>query len=350
MVTEIPRTLLLDLYQAASNFQQVGAWAWMDDQHIFGVVHPETNEKAYCCVMGGLGEYFGLAVYIGPAGFRCLSEMNEEDQESDFAEEDIVYRQDCLICSFEDEDESDPENVELTRSLGLRFPGEKSHPGFQSYRPGFMPWGLDAREALWMKIALEQATVVAIHMQEDPERLQSLGIQPKRQLPFRVKDPESGWGYEPRDVDSPINLSPLMLKVPAPQLKDLKKLPKADNIWLFEQFFVALPSMEPDGDRPFFPKAIVLLDVEDGSFANIEAMKPEDMGEQAVNVIIDAFHTHKFVPGQFVVANRENYILLKGLCNSLDIDLYLDKEMNMIDELRESVMEMMEGADGEGEE
>ena len=186
---------------------------------------------------------------------------------------------------------------------------------------------------------------MAAQYREDPGIIGALGIVDKQKMPFRLKDAQGNLTYAALDTDSPIDLSPPQLSLPATEAAALKKLPKSDNIWLFEQFFLDLPSMDPSENRPFFPKAIVVLDVEDGSFASVEAMKPDEVEEQAADVIISAFRTHGFVPAQLVVANRENYILLKSFCKTLGVDLYLDNEMGMIPELREAVMEIMGGED-----
>ena len=41
-----------DLFAAASAFRDLGPWAWMTDDQVFGVKEPTKGEIAWCAVLG----------------------------------------------------------------------------------------------------------------------------------------------------------------------------------------------------------------------------------------------------------------------------------------------------------
>jgi len=57
-----------ELYKTAIKFQRMECWNWMWDTDLFGVQNPENGEIGYCVIMGGAGEHFALAVYLGSEG------------------------------------------------------------------------------------------------------------------------------------------------------------------------------------------------------------------------------------------------------------------------------------------
>ena len=47
----------------------------MSDSHVFGVQNPDDGENGYCCVLGSLGEVYGLVVYLGSVGLEQHQRM-----------------------------------------------------------------------------------------------------------------------------------------------------------------------------------------------------------------------------------------------------------------------------------
>ncbi len=52
-----------ELYGVARVFKEAACWDWMSESDMFGVLNPENGEIGYCCVLGGLGEVFGLVFF-----------------------------------------------------------------------------------------------------------------------------------------------------------------------------------------------------------------------------------------------------------------------------------------------
>jgi hypothetical protein len=145
------------LYRAAIDFWQIQPWHWVDDTDLFGVKNPEDGEIGYCCVVGALGEFLGLVVYLGTEGLESYLKI----QASESPEEDLLSMAKCLVASFEDRRLIQKADHEVIKRLGLKFRGTKSWPLFRSYNPGYYPWYLNQPQVGFLTHALRQAPMLA---------------------------------------------------------------------------------------------------------------------------------------------------------------------------------------------
>ena len=157
-----------DLYEAAIQFKKMKCWDWMWDTNIFGVQNPVTGEIGYCCIMGGAGEHFALAVYQGSEGLYGYLTLQSGEKPS---LQDILSLQKLLMASFEDRNLLQKEDIQLTKKIDLKFSGPNSWPLFRSYQPGYHPWHLTGEEARYLTLCLWQAIDVSLRFKGDPEKL-----------------------------------------------------------------------------------------------------------------------------------------------------------------------------------
>ena len=179
------------LYRAAIDFWQIQPWHWVDDTDLFGVKNPEDGEIGYCCVVGALGEFLGLVVYLGTEGLESYLKI----QKSESPEEDVLSTAKCLVASFEDRKFLQKPDHEVIKRLGLKFRGAKSWPLFRSYEPGYYPWYLNQPQVCFLTHALQQAADVSLRMKindnllTNSEKAQYLVRIPERSGPeLRWKD------------------------------------------------------------------------------------------------------------------------------------------------------------------
>ncbi len=158
-----------NLYRAAREFYQLAPWEWLTDADVFGVQDPETGEIGYICVLGNLGEVFGLLVYLGREGYHSYLRLREADL--DTFSWDVVVAQRSLSLSFGDREELTTRDRAVIRQLGLRFRGRGAWPVFRSLRPGYQPWYLDREEVRFFTLALTQVNQVARRLSDDPRLL-----------------------------------------------------------------------------------------------------------------------------------------------------------------------------------
>ena len=140
----VPKEVWQELYGAARDFGDVACWDWMSDSDIFGVLNPESGEIGYCCVLGELGDVYGLVVYLGTDGLNQYKAIQSGEVGPD--NDDTVFFQNCLKVSFEDRNELSKDDLKVIRGLRLKFRGRNSWPQFRSFRPGYFPWYLTEAE------------------------------------------------------------------------------------------------------------------------------------------------------------------------------------------------------------
>jgi hypothetical protein len=147
------------LYDAAIRVKALAPWTWMTSTEFFAVRNPETDEIGYVSVMGELGEHLAVALYLGAEGLWGLLRMEGSDEE--YAPPEDILSTPHLQAAFMDRNDLTDQDRAQIKALGLKFRGRQAWPWFRSFRPGYFPWYLEAHEARFLAVALEQLLAVA---------------------------------------------------------------------------------------------------------------------------------------------------------------------------------------------
>lgn len=147
------------LYDLAVRFKELAPWGWMDDGDLFAVQSPSDGEMSYGIVMGGGGQEFGLAMFVGDEGFEGYRRLTEGEVEPESLEAGLALR--TLSLAFADRRFLDRRDHEVIKALGLKFRGRNAWPMFRSQWPAYAPWYLEREEILLLDIALRFALEVA---------------------------------------------------------------------------------------------------------------------------------------------------------------------------------------------
>ncbi|MEM7036358.1 MAG: hypothetical protein AAF570_05200 [Bacteroidota bacterium] len=338
MVTEIPQQDWKNLFEAAIRYHRAAPWKGLTDGQLFGVVNPEDGQRGYCSVMGQMGDYIALGLYPGAEGFQSYQMVYSENPDDDPGE--TMYKQRCIIAAFESEDELDPEDRMLIESMNLEYEGPRVWPTFRSYRPGFLPWALDAEEVRFMTVAFEQALAIAAQTLTDPEALPEFKAGQETVL-FR-QEGENGWESAQLKPDSGVNFSPDIMGFDAEALQQsIAGLRSNSGIWLIQMFHLERPVMEEGDERPYFPKAIVFMEVATQRVLGMDAVKPWETVEETAATLIECMEHHSNRPEQLVVSSKEHYIFFKPFCKAASIELHLDPEMYIVPALKETLFGRM---------
>lgn len=308
------------LYESIVRVKEISPWQWMTEADVFGVQNPETDELGFVSVMGMLGEYYAVGLYLGPEG---LYEFLYFEEMGPLASPEGLLEIPQLQASLEDRGELGNEDRKVIKELGLKFRGRKAWPMFRSYRPGFAPWFLEAEEVRFLAHALDQLTDVAPRFREDPSLLEPPGDESYLVRVPRREGTALVWEDRVMEVPPP-ELSPIQVEVDVSALEELERLPKSGS-WLEMDLFM-FPAPVREGEaRPYFPYMLLTVDTESGMILGNELLKPEPSLEAMWGSVpasaADGLIAVGMVPEKVTVGSELLFELLQPLAESAGFEI-----------------------------
>lgn len=320
------------LYRAAIDFWQIQPWHWMDDTDLFGVRNPEDGEIGYCCVVGALGEFLGLVVYLGTEGLESYLEI----QAGESPEEDLLSTAKCLVASFEDRKFLRKADHEVIKRLGLKFKGAKSWPLFRSYNPGYYPWYLNQPQVRFLMHALRQAADVSLRMKINGGLLTNTG---KGQYLVRIPEcsgPDLHWKDE---WLSPVPLVRAKDEVPVPDEIRLQRIKKRGfrpaGIWEVDFFQFPMPIQE--GGRPFFPLCLLIVDQASGFVFETRLESKDHHRPEFLNQMLSVIEKNAYLPQEIWVKREEVFQLFEVLVSRLGLKMKKVKKLRQLEYAQKSM-------------
>jgi len=320
------------LYDAAIAFRNIEPWEWMKETDIFGVRNPQTGEVGYCCIMGEMGEVLAIAVYLGTEGLEGYLNIRRGQIQHD--DPDSLFIQNCLMLSFENRKLVEDDDREIINELGLKFRGKNAWPVFRRYEPGYFPWFLNRDEVLYMTNALQQATDICLRFKDDAKLFRS---PDKNQYLIRVAEEKNGrvsWKNEWRKPSLPEKKDQGFYKpVDEVRIQRLKKTVKSTHaIWDIDFFYAPTPVLE--GERPFFPYAIMIIDHDTGFILDMHLAETRSYQEEFLDQFLNCIETTSVIPLEILARKEEAVKLLETYASRLNIRLSRVKKLQNIDHAR----------------
>jgi len=330
-----------DLYNAAIEFKKIKCWNWMWDTDIFGVQNPVTGEIGYCCVMGGAGEHFALAVYLGSEGLNGYLKLQSKKNYPSL--EDMLNLQKLLMASFEDREYLQKEDFQLIKKFNLNFSGPNSWPLFRSYRPGCHPWHLTSEEARYLTLCLWQAIDISLRFKDDSEML-----TPPTENHYLVRVPKKDkTGLSWRDVwiePLPLEKGEIIVEpIDTDHLEKIKrKIPYRQGVWEVDFFYYPHAVKEKE-ERPFYPYITLWVEQHSGFILSHNLAKPAECIDEFQGQFLKIAENMKTLPQEILVKKEETFKLLKPIAFELGIKLRRVKGLKMLEDAKASMFKFTAG-------
>ncbi len=340
------------LYEQAAAFKQLAPWGWMYDSEVFGVKDGDREEVGYCCVLGHRKEVFALVVYLGSEGLKTHQRIQSGEVSGD--DDEALYRQKCLMASFEDRQSLDKEDLRVIKELHLTFRGKNEWPMFRNYEPGYAPWYLTNKEARFLSLALEQTIEVARRLQGNSDLL-----TPPAEGLFLVRVPQDQ-GDKTAWKDTWLEPAPLDLSMSEPmpdrrggestcpplseiRLKKIRQnASRTKQSWELDCFYS--PSPVTDKGRPYFPVLCLCADSDSSFVLDFHLSENRECARREYpEKLLDILEKHGTLPDRFLVRSQEVSDLVRPIAEYLGMEVEHRDVLEAIDEVRESMSQYLSG-------
>jgi hypothetical protein len=311
------------LYGRMAAVKELAPWEFMRRTDIFGVQNPESGELGFLNVVGATGGQFSIALYLG---FRGLYGFLASVETGATAPPEAVLETPQLRASFVDRDELKERDRNQIQQSGLEYTETQSWPMFRSYRPGYVPWFLEAGEARFLSCALEQLLEIGPRVRTDPALLTS-----SQEGNIFVRLP--GMEGDHRIWQDAFTLTPppepvkIEIYIDKQAFEAAKQLPAVDIAWEMD-FYAAPVAVSEAGPRPYNPYLILFVEADRGTILGSDLLIPqpslEKMWGQIPGQVVEQFLKSRQVPREIRV--RSN--LLMGLLQPLSVEFGFSMEQS----------------------
>jgi len=337
-ISSCPLRVWKNLYDAATMFRELACWEWMSDSDLFGVQNPQNGEIGYCCVLGELGEVFGLAVYLGTEGLEQYRKIQSGKIHRGSPE--MAYSQNCLTLWFGDRSDLDKTDLQVIKELGLKFRGKNSWPQFRSLQIGYTPWYLAEDEASFLALCLEQAREIAMCVHKDPGWL---AAPRKNYCVVRVSIcQDGGWKWESHSLKPAPRTKGVVRPYPLDELRlqRIKKTtPTRHGTWEFDGFYSPAPVQGED--RPYFPYSFLCADHESGFIFATALTEPSTWQMEFPKAFLDCIENHHLFPNTLRLRKEELRELFEPLAYGLGIQVQLTKKLPAVDRAKKALFKFL---------
>mgnify|MGYP001032879131 CR=1 FL=1 len=331
------------LYQAAIAFQHASPWEWMDNEDLFAVENPYDGEMGYCSILGSGQEEFGLGIFLGDKGFVGYLELISSEVEPEDIDESIMLP--LLSMLFVDRGTLQKKDLDVIRSLGLRFRGRNAWPLFRSQRPGYAPWFLEKEEVLFLSIAIHQALVVATKVRNN--ELDLWGKESEDLILTRYCR-DNDWLEEWREPKIPDSSSQTHTEavgaVNEARLHLLRtRAGRLSGAWELDIFVLPMP-IGPASSRPYFPSCFLTVERKLGLIIDSKLTKPWLTLSEKQDELIQILEKAEQLPRHIWVRSDKIRLIVEPITRSLGINLRVGR-LSMLEEAKASLHNYLSGHD-----
>ncbi len=329
------------LYQLIIELKKLAPWQWMVEEEMFAVEHPDTGEIGFASVMGATEQFYALSFYMGINAYHQFWGL-QFTEPGPFTYQKILEIPQLQV-SFEDSVDVSSRDKKLYKQLGLTFRGKNAWPLAKSFKPGFVPWYLDASEVKFLQIVVEQALDVCARAENDSSILNFEDND--KDICLLRKQVQQGnekvWIDTEFEVPDPVPAD-YNIRVDSLVFEKLLEMPISDLIVEMDVFLLPRP-IDDNKEQPYYPYMLAIVDEKTGMIIAHELLSPlPDLNSMYCNLPLNVCKTLGDLQKPCKVKMKTPLLvsLLEPLFNDLNIKIEHVDDLPFIDDFRMAALNM----------
>lgn len=332
------------LYELAKQLYEEKFWDDYSKTDLIAIQLPDRKEPVIISVLGEKEHNYGFLVHRNLEELACFFEASIKIKQQQFTSMlDVIQVQHCLSIEYEDRKSISKEEYQFIKESGILFRGKKSWPVFVDYFPGYHPSSMDEQDIPLIIEVMEKFKETAKDFR-GKKAFYGEELLPSKIL-SRIYQKNGNYidGLFDLPKDSLAGIS--QLKKAAPILLTSFEMKRVGNqkigpsIWELDIDFMNSPIIPENGERPYFPLVLLVVDSEDNKIICSEFFEPGD-SEAIQRVLIQLILSENGKPPKIVINIHHCHRIaryLENLLLNLEIELIPIQKLPMISTLKRDI-------------
>jgi hypothetical protein len=245
-----------------------------------------------------------------------------------------------LLANREDMQKQD---MDVVRSLGLKFRGRNAWPLFRSQEPGYAPWFLNTKEANFLTVIIDRALAVSEKVRiNNLDLFEEVDDDKVYTCFYRYNQWKEEWRKPEISHDNPLSLERDLNPVNEAELLLLSnKAGKPSGAWELDLFMIPAP-IGPPGSRPYFPLCFMAVEKKQGLIIGNQMTEPWITIAEKRDVIIQMIGKIGLIPRSIFVRSPQVEKILAPIAKTLGVNLQVGP-LPLLEEARDSMQNYFSG-------
>lgn len=317
------------LYEAADHIIKLSPWEDFWDTDLVVIQSEHNKEPVFLSIAGRGVAGRGVTMYEGRQGLEDF-DLTEGTKGSDDPLASFALREQCCL-EFKlcDQEDVPQEQRDMIKELGLSFPGRGKCPCFLSWKKAYAPWTPDKQEISSMKEALLRLEEAVKDVRDGLVKVR----YERGEFLWRSYIPEKGeWHTLSAPIPDGKRKYPLAKLRSTAQVEAVTARPRSIYELCMDLFYMNAEVVEEGYDRPFFPRAFLVMEKRSKMIVNMQVLEPEDSEVSAILHFLLNYVMKNGKPRAVYARNPWIFAALTDTCEKCDIPL-LSSELEEMEEM-----------------